>query len=142
MAAGGHRVDHRDTGEVWLGDEKVEDDGDSRADPVGPILNRGDGLGDQVVEMVDDDVERGQEAVLLGLEVLIEGAPRDPCRLDDFGDRDLAVGAFAGELDQGGDQPLALVVGDLLAGKAVGPRRQRPQLRFRLSGHGEDNMYL
>ena len=70
-------------------------------------------------EVVADGVEGGEEALLLGLEELVEVAGGDRGELDDLGDRGGAVAVGGDLVGDRGEQALALGVEDLLAGQAV-----------------------
>jgi hypothetical protein len=116
---------------------------EASGDPVRPVRNRLDRLADQLVKVLNDDVEGGEEARLLALEVLVEGAERNLGRSGDVGDRRLVVTAFVDDLGEAGDQSLALAVGDLVTREAVTTWRQRPELMVLLTGpHQEEHMWL
>ena len=69
--------------------------------------------------MVEDSLEGGKEAILFGGEMLVEDSGGDRGVLDDFGDRRHPVAALGNKVDDGGEEALALGLGDLLGGEAV-----------------------
>ena len=73
---------------------------------------------------LDHRFDRGQEAGLLVLEVLVEGAAGDARELDQVGDRGRLVALLGDRRDHRREEPLALVALGLLAGRAPA----RPQL--------------
>ena len=83
---------------------------------------------------VVDHLVGGEEAVLLALEVLVEGAAGDLRRLGDLADRGRVVAVLGDRLDDAVEQPLALVLGDEGARQAVAPRRQAVLARGELLG--------
>jgi hypothetical protein len=74
--------------------------------------------------VVGDHLIGGEEAGFLVGEVLVEGAPRNRGRLGYVGDGGRVVAALGDRVDQGGDDPLALVLDDELARQAVPAGRQ------------------
>jgi hypothetical protein len=100
--------------------------------------------------VVGDHVVGGEEAGFLVGKVLVEGAAGDRGRFGDVGDGGGVVAALGDGVDQGGDDPLALVLLDELARQAVpaggqarrgtrGCRIGRLALLRRPLGHGTDD---
>src|SRR5207253_1174682 len=69
------------------------------------------------------------EALVLAVEVLVEGAPGDGRVAGDVSDRGAGVAVFGDGLGQSRDQALALVAGDELPRQAMPSRRQPSKLR-------------
>ena len=82
--------------------------------------------------MPDHHLEGGEEALLLALEVLVEDAAGDLRLLGDVGDRHRLVAVLGDRGGEAGDQPLALVVGDLLAAEAVAAGGKGAELFLRI----------
>jgi hypothetical protein len=77
------------------------------------------GLPHSAGRLVEATLVGGEEAVLLGGEVLVELEAGDRRPLDDVGDGDGAVAALGDQLDGGVEDALALVVDDDLAAQLV-----------------------
>ena len=88
-----------------------------------PLLLLVEGVPHPPAQLGHDHVVGRDEALVLAVEVLVEGAPGDRRVAGDVGDRRPRVSVFRYRLGQARDQPLALVVGDELARQAVTPRR-------------------
>ena len=71
-----------------------------------------------------DHLVGGDEAVLLALEVLVEGAAGDLRRRGDLGDRGRVPAVLGDRLDDAVEQPFALVLGDEDSRQAVAAGRQ------------------
>jgi hypothetical protein len=76
--------------------------------------------------VVDDDLEGGQKALLLALEVGVEDPPADLRVADDVAQRHRTVALLRHRLGEPRNQPLALMVGDLLAAVAVAAGGEGP----------------
>src|SRR5262249_21175023 len=72
---------------------------------------------------VDALVESREKALLLAREVLVEGDQRHPRGFGDQLDRGLLVAALGDQLGRRQQNPLALFLGNEIAGNQVPPRR-------------------
>ena len=87
------------------------------------------GLLDHRDRRLDQRLDGGQEALLLVLEVLVEGAARDAGELDQVGDLGRLVALLGDCRDHRPEEPLALAAVGLLARlAAAGAHHSRPQL--------------
>ena len=68
-----------------------------------------DGVGDALEQLVVEGVEDGEEAVLAGGEVLVEGAAGGAGAGDDVGDGGVAEALLADGLRHGGDEAVAML---------------------------------
>jgi hypothetical protein len=116
------RLDQAEAGEVRLGREKGEHCARGGDRAVRPVVDRRDRLGGQLADVAGDDLEGGEEALLLALEVRVEDPARDARLLGDVSDRHRLVAVLGNRGGEAGDQPLALIVGDLLAAETVTTR--------------------
>src|SRR5262249_12994868 len=82
------------------------------------------------------DVEGGEEAVLLVVEELVEGLPRDARPLDHVDDASLGIAELGDHVDGGGQDARSLLGGHLLAGEAVPSARQSFELADDWWGRG------
>ena len=126
--AGDQRLDHAEPREMGFGGEELEhrrDPGPHRPRPLLLLIER---LGHPPAQLGHHRVVSRDEALVLALEVLVEGAPGDRRVAGDVGDRRPRVAILRNRLGETRDQALALVVADELAGQAVAPRRQAGQL--------------
>src|SRR6188472_1799887 len=78
---GALRLDQAKAGEVRLGGKKGEHRARGGDRLERPLVNRGDRLRCQLPDVSDHDVEGGEEALLLALEVGVEDAAGDLCLL-------------------------------------------------------------
>ena len=124
LAARGERLDQEAAGDGRVAGEDVEQGGEAGAHPVGPGLPRPRRRQHRVEDVGLDHLVGGDEAVLLALEVLVEGAAGDLRRGGDTGDRGRVVAVLGDRLDHAVEQPLALVLGDEDARQAVAAGRQ------------------
>ena len=98
---------------------------------LGALLAGGGALGllHDLEGRLDQRLGRGQEALLLVLEVPVEGAAGDPGELDQVGDRGRLVALLGDRRDHRREEPLALVAVGLVAGHATArTKHSRPQL--------------
>ena len=98
---------------------------------LGPLLAGGGALGlfHDFQGRLDQRLGGGQEALLLVLEVPVEGAAGDAGELDQVGDRGRLVALLGDRRDGRGEEPLALVSVGLVARHATArTQHSRPQL--------------
>ena len=127
--AGDQRLDHRQPRQVRFGGEEAEHRADPGASRVGPVVLGLEGIVDPLAQLLGDRVESRDEALVLAVEVLVEGAPRDRRVAGDVGDRGAAVAFFGDRLGEAGDQSLTLVVDDEVAGQSMPSGREAGELR-------------
>src|SRR5262249_61603037 len=94
---------------------------DRGADPLAPTRPLAASLGNPSAQVVEDQVVGGQEALLLGGEVLVEGPTGDAGVGRDVGDRGVGEPAPADRFGQTGGQALALGVDGELPWQALTP---------------------
>jgi hypothetical protein len=84
--------------------------------------------------MLRDLVEGGEEALLLRVEVAVEGAPRDTGRGGDLGDRRLVVAELRDGGDDAGGEAVPLVLDDEVPRQAVtaGGKAREPRRLLRM----------
>ncbi len=92
----------------------MEEGGEPGIDPRGPAVDPAGGVDDAAQRLFDGELRGGEETVLLGGEVLVEGVARDPGAAHDVGHGDRAIALLDGLLGEGGDDASALVLGDEL----------------------------
>ena len=142
--AGGQRLDDRRGRVLGLRGDELEQRRDHVAELARPAAAVALGVDDRLDrrrQHPDPVVHRGDEAVLLVVEELVEGRARDAGALDHLGDRRRGVGSAGADDRHRLQQPLALRVGDVLAREPVATRGQPPRLarlrtRGRLRGTG------
>ena len=86
---------------------------------AGPAVDLAGGVDDAAQRLLDRELRGGEEAVLLGGEVLVEGVAGDAGAADDVGDGDGAVALLHGLLGQGRDYARPLMLGDELFGEGM-----------------------
>ena len=142
--AGGERLDDAGTGQGRLAGDVVEEGREAGVDSRRPAVDLAGGVDDPPQGLFDGELRSGEEAVLLGGEVLIEGVAGDARPAHDVGDGDRAVSLLHGLLGEGGDYAGPLVLGDELSwqcvpsrgrscrlGSAIGHERQGTPMRIR-----------
>src|SRR5262249_4240142 len=115
--------------QLRLAGEKAEQRCERGPDLVGPLLVLLNRCGDLLADLLRDEVVGGEEAVLLGLEVLIERAPRDRRGLGD-----VVAGRLRDAVVRDGDgetcnQALPVVGRDELARETMAAGREARELR-------------
>ena len=134
--AGDQGLDHREARQVRFGGEEAEHRLDPGAGRDGPVVLGLEGLVDPLAHLLGDRVKGRDEALVLALEVLVEGVPRDRRVAGDVGDRGPAIAFFGDRLGESRDQPLALVVHDEVPRQPVPTGRQARELRRVLGSVG------
>src|SRR4051794_27273102 len=124
--AGGERLDDAGPGQSRLAGDVVREGGKARVDPGRPGVDLAGGVDDATQRLLDRELRGGEEAVLLGGEVLVEGVAGDAGTADDVGDRDGAVTLLHRLLGEGGDYAGPLVLGDELSRQLM-PTRWHPR---------------
>src|ERR1044072_3398041 len=127
--AGGERLDDAGAGEGRLAGDITEEGGERGVDAGRPGVGLAGGVDDAAQRFLDRVLGGGEEAVLLGGEVLVEGVAGDAGATHDVGHGNRAVALFDSLLGEGGDDACALVLGDELAWQWVPYRRSSDRLR-------------
>ena len=99
--AGGERLDDAGAGQGRLAGDVVEEGGEAGVDPGRPGVDLAGGVDDAAQRLLDRELRGGEEAVLLGGEVLVESVAGDAGAADDVGDGDGAVALLDGLLGEG-----------------------------------------
>src|ERR1044071_8944997 len=125
--SGGERLDDAGSGQGRLAGDIVEEGGEAAVDSGGPGVDLAGGIDDVAQRLLDRELRGGEEAVLFGGEVLVEGVAGDAGATDDVGDGDGAVTLLDGLLPQRRDDARPLVLGDELLGEGptTGGRSRR-----------------
>src|SRR5262249_2919218 len=113
--------DQVETGEVRAAGEEPDQRRDRGGHLVGPLVLSRRSIGHQLRYVIVERDPGRREDVLLAGELLIKGPPRDRRGVGYLADRGVRVDVFGGQLGNGRQQPLALVVGEDLGRDAVAP---------------------
>ena len=119
LPPGADRLDQAEAGQLRLAGEEAQHRRQRGAHLLRPLLEGAGGDDHCVANVLGHHLVGGEEALFLAGEVLVEGAAGDRGRSGDVGDRGVVVALLGDGVDEGGDDPLALVAGDELARQAV-----------------------
>jgi hypothetical protein len=130
--------EHQVRGVALLGHD-LREAAERGAQLLAPVIALAVGAGDAFGCHRGDHVIRGEEALFLAREQLVEAGERDARERDDLLDRDLLVAVLGDGGDHRALQPGALVEGDLLGAHSCDAARQHPVER--LAGGGADALH-